>query len=281
MRKNLCLLILLGVVVGFTRGKVFRLPPRTVDFPQRGSLVLVGGGFPSQQIKDRFLALAGGPAAKLVYIPTASDDNELPPAAIKTYMLFGRVPATILHTRKRREANSSEFIKPLENATGVWISGGRQWRLLESYQDTATHRALNAVLERGGVIGGNSAGASIQSSYVFRNATLSQRFWRDLGYPLGFGFLPNVAVDVHVAERNRDEDLPNVIAQNPNLIGIGLDEKTALIIQREIAEVMGDGKVTFTRARLTQGTETITLTGGTHYDLRKRERISYLPSAGD
>lgn len=134
--------------------------------PPKGSLVVVGGGKIGPAIVERFVNLAGGPDSNLVLIPTAAEDKELDLRKLEETFAkqFGVKHVTVLHTRDRQQADSEAFVAPLRQARGVWFGGGRQWRLVDSYLNTLTQRELEAVLERGGVIGGTSAGATIQGS---------------------------------------------------------------------------------------------------------------------
>ena len=109
---------------------------------------------------------------------------------------------TVLHTRDRKEANSSAFTEPLKSAAGVWFSGGRQWRHADSYLDTKTHKAFLELLDRGGVIAGSSAGATIQGSYLARGDTKMNTIMMG-DHEVGLGFLSNVAIDQHLFARNR------------------------------------------------------------------------------
>ena len=156
----------------------------TASGPVRGTLILTGGD--QETALKEFVELAGGPDANIVYIPTAASSLRLPSGLIWEWLNSDELPAntpefkaelckmfgikniTILHTRNRKTANSEDFVKPLRSAQGVWISGGNAGRLSKAYLDTLTQRELQAVLERGGVIGGNSAGAIIQGSYTIR-----------------------------------------------------------------------------------------------------------------
>ena len=126
--------------------------------PDNGSL-LVAGGAVEPEIMNRFIELAGGPDASIIVIPTAN----LPPQLeiVNTLRSRGAKNVTVLHTTDRKIADSEAFVQPLKKAGGVWFTGGRQWRLVDAYLDTRTIREVRAVLDRGGVVGGTSAGASI------------------------------------------------------------------------------------------------------------------------
>ena len=212
--------------------------------PPNGALVIVGGAMRDQAIVERFLNLAGGTDAPIVVIPTAggSDEYDQYWGGLRQFKAVGATDLTVLHTTDRAVANSDEFIAPLKNARGVWFSGGRQWRLADSYLDTRVHEELWALLERGGVIGGSSAGATIQGSYLARGDTRTNTIMMG-DHEVGMGFLKNSAIDQHVLRRNRQFDLIEIIEAHPELLGIGIDENTAIVVQGNRFEVMGQGYV--------------------------------------
>lgn len=213
--------------------------------PASGSLVLVGGGkLKSPDILHRFVTLAGGPNAPIVIIPTAAEEDYYGPYSpyLEELVAVGASQFTVLHTRIRDEADSDLFVKPLEAAQGVWFPGGRHWRLADSYLHTRTHHALARVLERGGVIGGTSAGATILGDFLVRGDTQGNELMMG-DHQEGFGFLRNVAIDQHVLRRNRQFDLIEVIERYPHLLGIGLDEDTAIVVRGDHFEVIGNSYV--------------------------------------
>ena len=128
------------------------------------------------------------------------------------------------------------------DAGGVWFSGGRQWRLVDAYKDTKAEKLFWQVLERGGVIGGSSAGATIQGSYLARGDTKNNQIMMG-DHEAGFGFIRNIAIDQHVLARNRHFDLLNILEKRPELLGIALDESTAMIVQGNEFEVIGKSYV--------------------------------------
>ena len=208
--------------------------------PTNGSLVIVGGGF-TPGIVQRFIELAGGADAKFVVIPTAMGGDHAVPAAqgfVRRLAGYGAHNVTILHTRDREEANSDSFVQPLTEAGGVWFGGGRQWRLVDAYLGTKTEQALWSVLDRGGVIGGSSAGATIQGSYLVRGDSKTNVIMMG-DHEQGFGYLKNTAIDQHVLTRNRQFDMIEVIRAKPELLGIGLDDQTAIVVQGDEFEVIG------------------------------------------
>lgn len=267
MKKNLLIILLILAAVA-----AFAHPPQRG--PQKGSLVVVGGGRVGSDIMDRFLQLAGGANARIVYIPTAAEDRRdgRPLTPADDSPLAKMTSLTVLHTRDRQEADSEAFVAPLRKATGVWIGGGRQWRLVDSYLHTRTHRELLALLQRGGVIGGTSAGASIQASYLVRGAPEGNHIMMAKGYEEGFGFLQHIAVDQHLNTRKRENDLGPVMTAHPGLLGIGLDESTAIIVQGDEFEVVGAGRVAINDPRNQQDKPYYFLKAGDRFDLKKRRQ---------
>jgi cyanophycinase len=213
---------------------------------QKGWLIIHGGGIMEPEVRDRFVALVGGPDANIVMIPTALSDAEIPHRSDQIATFLGVRNYTELHTRDRNKANSEAFVEPLRHAAGVWIDGGRQWRLVDAYAGTAVERELKALLARGGVVFGSSAGASIQASFLVRGAPATpgnpdgdNTILVAPGYETGFGLLPNSAIDQHVEERARETDLDAVIAAHPELLGIGLDQSAAIIVHGDSFFVVG------------------------------------------
>lgn len=206
--------------------------------PASGSLVIAGGGRLSDTIIKRFIDLAGGPEGRIVLVPTAEGSGSYPESAAEFLKSRGAKNVIIMHTGSRDTANSEVFTKPLENATGVWFGGGRQWRLVDSYDGTRTEAMIRKVLERGGVIGGSSAGATIQGSFLVRGDTNNNQIMMG-DHQEGFGYISNIAIDQHVLARNRQFDMYEVLRAHPGLLGISIDENTAAIVKGDTLEVLG------------------------------------------
>lgn len=234
-----------GCGIGGSRSLLPGSPGGPLVGPPSGIVMPAGGGALGPEIWERFVALAGGPEARIVVIPTAGTEEEFPPewGGLSQLRAAGAVHITVLHTRDRREADSRDFVEPLRSATGVWIPGGRQWRLVDSYLNTRTQRELQRVLARGGVVGGTSAGASILASYLVRGSPESNTIVMAPGYEEGFSFLRNAAVDQHLLARGREMDMLQVLAEYPHLVGIGLDEGTAIVVRGDRGEVVGRSRV--------------------------------------
>lgn len=205
-----------------------------------GSLVICGGGKLPAALFAEFLKLAGGDEARLVVIPTASrKPRKLDPEKIRErWRTRGAEFVSVLHTRSRKEANRESFAKPLKRATGVWLSGGAQSRIADAYLGTAVEREIYALLARGGVIGGTSAGAAIQSR------TMIARGNPDVEVEVGFDLLPGSVVDQHFLTRNRKPRLIRVLRDHPGLVGFGIDERTGLVVAGRQLRVLGDSTVT-------------------------------------
>jgi cyanophycinase len=213
--------------------------------PVNGTLVIVGGGGGSNySIVRNFINLAGGYDAPIVVIPTAEGLEKYSEKSgdANVFRMVGATNVTIMHTTDRNIANSDSFVLPLINAKAVWFSGGRQWRLVDSYKNTLTEKKLWKVLDRGGVIGGTSAGATIQGSYLARGDTQNNQIMMG-DHQEGFGFIKNTAIDQHVLARNRQFDMFDILKNRPELLGIGIDENTAIIVHGNQFEVVGDSYV--------------------------------------
>lgn len=219
------------------------LPPPEFG-PARGALIIIGGGIRGDAILREFIALSGGPLASILLVPTAGEGDD--PVSYATTLRdlegAGARNLKVLHTRDRKVADSEAFVAPLRQASGVFIMGGRHWRLADAYLNTRTQTELRALLDRGGVIAGTSAGATIQGSFMVRGDTRGNEIM--IGdHTEGFGFLKGVTVDQHVLRRNRHFDMIPVIEAHPELLGIGIDEDTAIVVKRDRFEVIGSSYV--------------------------------------
>lgn len=246
--------------------------------PQKGSLVIVGGNARiAPEVFKKFIELAGGPTASIVIIPTAMGNKDFGLAyegqVFPNFQQHGAMNLQILHTDDRKVADSDEFIKTIQTATGVWFMGGRQWRLADAYLGTKTEKALWNLLNRGGVIGGSSAGATIQGSYLARGDTKNNTIMMG-DHEVGFGFLKNSAIDQHLLRRNRQFDLVEIMEAKPELLGIGLDEGTAIVVQGDRFEVIGVSFVAIYDPKvMTDKTPFYLLGKGDRFDLMKRKAI--------
>lgn len=245
--------------------------------PEKGTLIITGDGIYGV-FHDKFLELIGGADAPIIVIPTASSSEILSDEFLKKYQQrfidSGFTNVTVLHTRDPKEANSDKFVEPIKNAMGVIFSGGRQWRHADSYLNTKTHDEFFKLLDRGGVIAGGSAGATIQGSYLARGD--SQGNTKMMGdHEVGLGFIKNVAIDQHLLKRNRQFDMFEILDNIPELLGIGIDEGTGIIVQGDTFKVIGESYVVmYDGTRWSKERDTI-------YNLPKGSREFYVLKSGN
>ena len=222
--------------------------------PANGALVIVGGGsLDGSGILEKFIELAGGPEKNFVIVPTAEGNRNAEGAVIAytedeviaSWVKRGLKHVRMLHTGDPKVADTDAFVEPLRTANAVWFNGGRQWNIVDSYANTRTYREFHDVLARGGVIGGSSAGATIQGDYLVRGAVAGPQVMMtpEPNHERGFNFLRHTAIDQHINTRNRWDDLIPVIQKYPDLLGIGLSEVTAIVVHGDRFEVMGAWKV--------------------------------------
>lgn len=208
-----------------------------------GALVICGGGRMPDSVFESFRKRAGS-SPKLVVIPTASiraDEEDYSESTIKVWKSRGFDSVTVLHTRDKKIADSEAFVKPLETATAVWIGGGSQSKIADAYLGTRTEKAIYAFRKRGGVIGGTSAGAAIMSKVMIAYGSPKPTL------KTGFDLLENAIIDQHFVKRKRQPRLEAAIKSYPNLIGYGIDEGTALVVDDGEKRVAGKSTVTTVR----------------------------------
>ena len=215
----------------------------TAHGPESGALLVIGGGTVTPEIWDRFLDLAGGQQARIVVITNASGDTDSHSAAIRELeRRLGADRVIQMCLQDIREANDPALIAPLTRATGIYFTGGRQWRISEVYLNTLAHQAMWDLLDRGGVIAGSSAGASIQGSLLWRGDTSGPDILVG-DHTQGLGFMKYTAIDQHILVRNRQHDLKAFIDAAPDYIGIGIDESTAIEVHGDTLSVVGKSYV--------------------------------------
>jgi len=186
----------------------------------------------------------------------------------------------MLHTADPKVADTEDFVKPLLDATAVWFDGGRQWNFVDSYAGTRTQAEFTRVLERGGVIGGSSAGATIQGDYLVRGDTSGPdvMMTAEKNHQHGFAYLKHSAIDQHINTRLRWDDLIQVVKKYPDILGIGLSEGTAIIVKGDQFEVMGRWKVAVhDNHRVYEPWEKpyYVLSAGDVYDMKERRVVKY------
>lgn len=233
----LAALIGVGLWLGIRSEKL--IPQKNFGRRRSPSLLIAGGGPLPTTVRSKFVELAGGSGARVVVIPAYEPDSAAM-MRLKTFWRdFEMASLTILAADSKEQADHPDFSKSLAVATGVWISGGTQNFLAERYVDSRVEHELQRVLERGGVIGGTSAGASIMTRLMILEGRQEAMLSR------GLDLLPNAVIDQHFMKRNRLNRLRGVLEKHPQLIGFGIDESTALHVQLRSGnlQVVGDSYV--------------------------------------
>ncbi len=210
-----------------------------------GSVVAVGGGTLPAAVRAEVFRLAGGADARVVVIPTASgaaDDPAEAESFLAPWRALGPAGVTLLHTRDRQAADTPGFTVPLRTATLVWLSGGDQSSLTAAYRGTVVETALHAVVRRGGVVGGTSAGAAVLGDPMIAGGADVPRLTP------GFGLLAGVVIDQHFTERKRFPRLDWAVRNTPGVTGVGVDEGTAVIVTGRTVRVLGKGTATLVLA---------------------------------
>ena len=233
------------------------------DRRPRGSLVIVGGGERSATMMRRFVELAGGPGrARIAVVPMASEAAKASGDEIAAELDSLGARATVFLVDRAQAAQPAE-VHRLDSVTGVWFGGGDQARLTAVLGGTPSLAAIRARYEAGAVIGGTSAGAAIMSDSMITGDQTppgdTTGYYGD-EYPAiarhrievlpGFGFLSGAIVDQHFIRRERHNRLLSAVLERPRLIGVGIDESTAVEVGPDGRwRVLGDGDVLIYDAR--------------------------------
>ena len=218
-----------------------------------GTQIVTSSG---KEADELFTKAVGDPRAKVVFIPTAAsslrsqnltiwepgteENKEKFIADLRERFKLDQI--TILHTRDRKVADSDAFVQPLREAKAVWISGGNPGRFMATFRGTKVEKELKGLLQRGGILGGESAGAIVQGSYTIRGNP-NKPVLMVKGSEKGIGLLKDVAINAHVTANKRENELITIIDRYPKLIGIGIDDDAGLIIKDGIGEVFGTGRI--------------------------------------
>lgn len=220
------------------------LPAKAVE--SGGSLIICGGGRTPRSVYDEFARLSGGKSAKIVIIPSAYDYSSTA-VVERRYAGWSRYEPKaldVLDAKSRGMADSSVFNEKLAEATGVWLAGGYQSRLASIYAGTKAEATLRAIVERGGVVGGISAGAAAMSRVMIRSGRDEE-----IVIDRGLGLLETTIVDQHFTQRNRLKRLLTAVEQHRDKIGIGVDEGTAVVVEGSRVRVIGDHNATVVLSR--------------------------------
>jgi cyanophycinase len=260
-----------------------------------GHLIVIGGA--EDKIRDRvilsrFVALAGGSKARIAVVATASSfAAEVGERYREVFTDLGAARVDPILAQDRPAANDDTHAALVDGATGVFLTGGNQLRLSSTIGGTLLSRAIEERYHAGAVVAGTSAGASALSTHMiaFGASGLTPKH-RMAQISAGLGLLPGVIIDQHFQQRNRLGRLLALVAQNPSLLGIGIDEDTAGVVTPDhVFEVIGRGSVTIVdgtaaetdawevsghRPLMISNVVMHSLPAGYRFDLRRRVRIA-------
>lgn len=240
-------------------------------------LVLIGGGDRSAEAVSRFVEWAGKEKARILIITWASGVPQESFESLKEDFgkfkteSFEHAPLAPLDADKRKQ-----FLEQLKNATGVFFSGGDQNRIMEVLKDEPLYNALREKYDAGAVFGGTSAGTALMSTPMMTGENdLTVIDGKKVGTRKGLGLLPNAILDQHFIKRQRENRLFGLVLENPNMLGIGIDEDMALLVKdNRTAEVIGATYVMFVDGSNKKATFMINLLkAGEKFDLVKRKVI--------
>ena len=214
-----------------------------------GKLLVIGGAEShdtgADAILERFIKLAGGHEARLVVIATASHSPaEREREYTEIFQRLGAQEVTALRLGSREQANSDDAVAIVEQATGVFFTGGDQLRVATRLGGSRVDSTLHARLADGLVLAGTSAGAAMMSSTMILGGSEASLSTGSVRTGPGLEFLPGVLIDMHFAERGRLNRLLSAIAMFPHELGLGIDENTAILVEGVRFEVLGAGSVT-------------------------------------
>jgi cyanophycinase len=237
---------------------------RNTRRPTQGPVMPIGGAEEKngngdrEDVLSRFVELAGGEKARILVIPTASQTpGEMGQRYVDVFGKLGAKSVDVLKVEEREDANNQAAIDQVAQATGIFITGGSQARLVAFLCGTHVMEWIRECNANGVVVAGTSAGASIVASHLMLGGTglagnsgESAARKQMVELAAGFGLLQDIIVDQHFSERGRMGRLLSVYAANPGLLGIGLDEDTAVVIDHDgMMEVLGSGMVTIIDGR--------------------------------
>jgi cyanophycinase len=225
------------------------MPPKVEDGNTRGYIIPIGGAeekVTGPAILARFVELCGGPRATLVVVPTASQLAETGPRYVEIFRGMGVQDVHSLPFETRADCEREDWLEILEQADGVFLTGGNQLRLSTTLGGTAVTRALRRLNARGVHIAGTSAGAAFLCEHMIARGDEGSAPRADMvNLAPGLGLTNQVIIDQHFRQRDRLGRLLSALAYNPFALGVGLDEDTAAFIDPlGMLEVVGTGALT-------------------------------------
>jgi len=225
-------------------------PQDSVALPEtHGELVIIGGAEDKEgecRILREFVRRAGGLQSRIVVMTVATGlPGEVGEQYIGIFQRLGAEDVRVVDTARREDASNPKAIENISQATGVFFTGGNQARITECLKDTELEATLHQRFSEGVVIAGTSAGAAMMPDMMIVVGEGETNPRREVAQmDRGMGFLPNVIIDQHFAQRGRLGRLLSALAQQPANLGFGIDENTAIVVSGKVVEVIGEGAVT-------------------------------------
>jgi cyanophycinase len=212
----------------------------------KGHLLIIGGNGTTPDMMKRAVETAGGPAGQVVIFPQASELPETGENAVKMWREAGLPKAVVADPTR-----PSEAVAMVQASNFIWFPGGDQTRLMKALTGTGIPEAIQARYAAGALVGGTSAGAAVMSrvmitgdAFDLQSITAAKTDTKP-----GLGLLPDVIVDQHFLKRQRTNRLVSAVLDHPDLVGVGIDETTAIFVTGRRFEVLGKSSVVVIDAR--------------------------------
>jgi cyanophycinase len=215
----------------------------------QGKLLIIGGAEDKEgdcKILREFLRCAGGTKAHIVIMTAATSlPGEVGDNYIRVFERLGAEDVRVVDTQTLEDANNPEYLEAIEQATGIFFTGGDQARIISCLKDTQLDAAMHKRYSEGIIIGGTSAGAAMMPDMMIIEGDSETNPRVDVvAMGPGMGFLPNVVIDQHFAQRGRLGRLVTALLLQPAVLGFGIDENTAILVSGDELEVIGENAVT-------------------------------------
>ncbi|MEG3903102.1 MULTISPECIES: cyanophycinase [unclassified Microcoleus] len=215
----------------------------------QGKLLIIGGAEDKEgdcKILREFLRCAGGTKAHIVIMTAATSlPGEVGDNYIRVFERLGAEDVRVVDTQKPEDANNPDYLEAIEQATGIFFTGGEQARIISCLKDTILDAAMHKRFSEGIIIGGTSAGAAMMPDVMIIEGDSETNPRVDVvAMGPGMGFLPGVVIDQHFAQRGRLGRLVSALLLQPAVLGFGIDENTAILVHGDELEVIGENSVT-------------------------------------
>ena len=215
----------------------------------QGKLLIIGGAEDKEgdcKILREFLRCAGGTKAHIVVMTAATSlPGEVGDNYIRVFERLGAEDVRVVDTQRPEDANNPDYLEAIEQATGIFFTGGDQARIISCLKDTKLDAAMHKRYSEGIIIGGTSAGAAMMPDMMIIEGDSETNPRVDVvAMGPGMGFLPDVVIDQHFAQRGRLGRLVTALLLQPAVLGFGIDENTAILVSGDELEVIGESAVT-------------------------------------